>query len=61
MRPQKASLEGQQRVSTKVKKLIDEGEYPNTPAGRKQAVAVSYSMLRAGRLGPRGQYRRKKR
>ena len=60
MRPQKGSDEEQRRVSLKVKHLIDAREYPNTPTGRKQAVAVAYNMSRSGRLTKTGSYRRVK-
>lgn len=39
-------------ISTKIRKLRHEGD----PA--KQAVAKALTMARAGRLGPRGSYRR---
>ncbi|HEX7128340.1 MAG TPA: hypothetical protein VF406_21515 [Thermodesulfobacteriota bacterium] len=40
------------RISNKVKRLVHEGK------PQKQAVAIAYSMARAGKLGPRGGYRR---
>lgn len=45
---------GQKRVSAKVSKLMHEGK------PQKQAVAMSMSMERAGRLGEKGGYKRKK-
>ena len=51
---------GQERVSAKIEKLVKSAEVPNTPKGRKQAAAIAYNMQRAGRLGPKGQYRRVK-
>lgn len=46
----------QQRVSEKIKYLVDKGEVPNTKEGRAKAAAVAYSMERAGRLRRHGVY-----
>ena len=46
----------QKKISEKIKYLIDTGEKPNTPAGRKQAAGEAYGMSRAGRLGRHGVY-----
>ena len=48
-----ASKEAQRNISDKIKVLRDEG----TP--QKQAVAMSISMQKAGRLRPGGKYIRK--
>lgn len=58
-RREKLSSAAQSRVGAKVKHLIESGEFPNTPAGRKKALGMAYGMARAGRLGPRGGYKRK--
>jgi len=52
------SRAGQNRVSAKVAHLVESGEKPNTPAGRKAALGMAYGMENAGRLGPRGGYTR---
>jgi hypothetical protein len=52
-RTQKA---GSQAIGLKVKHLIDSAEFPNTPAGRKKALGMSYGMQRAGRLTSSGDY-----
>ena len=49
-----ASRKSRQGVSAKIRKLRAEGVKP------KQAIAEALNMKRAGRLGPRGQYRRVK-
>jgi hypothetical protein len=46
----KFSSAAQARISSKVSKLINSGEYPNTENGRKQAHAVAMAMERAGNL-----------
>ena len=43
------------RIGAKISHLVREGK------PQKQAVAIAHSMARAGRLGPHGEYRRKKR
>lgn len=48
-------MAGDRRVSAKIRVLRREG------VPEKQAVAEALSMRRAGRLGPRGGYRRAKR
>ena len=44
------------RVSEKIAHLVETGEVPNTPAGRKQAAGKAYGMERAGRLRRGGVY-----
>lgn len=50
--PKKILKAHRQRISMKIKKLMKEG------MKQKQAVATALSMQRAGRLGPRGGYRK---
>lgn len=50
--PKKILKAHKQRISLKIKKLMKEG------MKQKQAVATALSMQRAGRLGPRGGYRK---
>ncbi len=50
----KASKEGQKRVSAKISHLREEG------VPEKKAVATALNMERAGRLGPKGGYKRGK-
>jgi hypothetical protein len=47
-------------IGMKVKKVIDAGEFPNTPTGRKQALGMAYGMQKAGRLTDTGEYLRVK-
>jgi hypothetical protein len=52
--------EGNKRIGKKVSKVIGSGEFPNTKKGRDKALGMAYGMEKAGRLGPRGGYHRKK-
>lgn len=56
----KGGKEAQGRVSEKIRHLVETHEVPNTKAGRAQAAAMAFSMERAHRLGPHGEYRRVK-
>ncbi len=55
----KMSPEAQQRISDKIKHMIDLGEYPNTPKGRAAAAGKAYGMERGGRLRAGGKYVKK--
>lgn len=49
-----------ERIAKKIRKLIESGEVPNTPEGRKRAAAIAYAMEREGRLTEEGAYIRVK-
>ena len=53
----KVSKQGQRRVGVKIKHLVDTGEVPNTPQGRKEAAGMAYGMERKHRLSPTGAYK----
>lgn len=43
-------------VSDKIEHLVESGEVPNTPQGRKRAAGMAYGMADAQRLKPGGVY-----
>ena len=47
-------------VSAKIRHLIESGEKPNTPQGRREAAGMAFGMQRAHRLTKSGGYIRKK-
>lgn len=53
----KVGKAGQRRVGAKIKHLVDTGEVPNTPQGRKEAAGMAYGMERANRLTEGGGYK----
>lgn len=53
----KVGKKGQERVSKKIKHLVDTGEVPNTPKGRKRAAGMAYGMEREHRLTEKGGYK----
>ena len=50
----------QQRVSEKIRYLVETGEVPNTAKGRVEAAGKAYGMERSGRLGRHGAYHPKR-
>jgi hypothetical protein len=50
----------QKKANTKITILIQSGEKPNTPEGRKEAAGMAHGMDRSGRLGGHGEYKKKK-
>jgi hypothetical protein len=52
----KGKAAASKRISDKIKHLIDSGEVPNTPEGRKKAAGMAYGMERSGRLRSGGKY-----
>jgi len=56
VRRKKAGKAAQSRIGAKIKHLVDTGEVPNTPVGRKRAAGMAYGMEKAGRLRAGGAY-----